>query len=226
MVLVFSLMKVKGVSRQEYCPLAFSFILWYIACMSNQEQKSQKAEMPQETRKRIIAAAYSVLAEKGYEATTLKEISKAADAAPGLVHYYFGGKDQLLVEVLKAVGETAGQLTQVTATDDLLKVALQQPIDRITQSPEWYRLRYELFALGLHNALLAPKVSELLAEGRESIAGSIAQVLGETTIEPSVIATLLLAFFDGLALQKLMDPDLDLSTIHEVLAQILRCFKR
>ncbi len=194
--------------------------------MSNQEQKSQKAEMPQETRKRIIAAAYSVLAEKGYEATTLKEISKVADAAPGLVHYYFGGKDQLLVEVLKAVGETAGQLTQTTATDDLLKVALQQPIDRITQSPEWYRLRYELFALGLHNALLAPKVSELLAEGRENIAGSIAQVLGETTVEPSVIAILLLAFFDGLALQKLMDPDLDLSTLHEVLAQILRCFKR
>lgn len=198
--------------------------------MSNQEQKSQKAEVHQETRKRIIGAAYSVLAEKGYEATTLKEISKAADAAPGLVHYYFGGKDQLLVEVLKAVGDlytqTTGQLTQVTNANNLLETALQQPIDRITQSPEWYRLRYELFALGLHNALLAPKVSELLAEGRESIAGSITRVFGETTVEPSILATLLLAFFDGLALQKLMDPDLDLSTLSEVLAQILRCFKR
>ncbi len=211
-------------------PLAFQFKICYIACMSNQEQKSQKAEVPQETRKRIIAAAYRVLAEKGYEATTLKEISKAADAAPGLVHYYFGGKDQLLVEVLKAVGDqytqTTEQLTQDTNANNLLEAALQQPIDRITQSPEWYRLRYELFALGLHNALLAPKVSELLAEGRESIAGSITQVLGATTVEPNTIATLLLAFFDGLALQKLMDPDLDLSTLHEVLAQILRCFKR
>ncbi len=198
--------------------------------MSNQEKSSQKTEASQETRKRIIDAAYHVLAEKGYEATTLKEISKAADAAPGLVHYYFGGKDQLLVEVLKAVGErrtlALEQSVQHTNTQSRLQSVLQQPIDQITEGPEWYRLRHELFALGLHNALMAPKVRELLTEERERIAVSIKNMLGETTVEPSILATILLTFFDGLALQKIMDPNLDISTFATVLANILCSFKK
>ena len=130
--------------------------------MSNQYKQSQKAEASQATRERIIDAAYHVLAEKGYEATTLKEISKAADAAPGLVHYYFGGKDQLLVEVLKAVGDrytlAPEELMQHANTQAMLQSVLQHPMDQIIEGPEWYRLRHELFALGLHNALMAPKV--------------------------------------------------------------------
>ncbi|WP_151758777.1 TetR/AcrR family transcriptional regulator [Dictyobacter vulcani] len=198
--------------------------------MSKQKNQATSSETVQETRTRIIAAAYKVLAEKGYEATTLREISKAADAAPGLVHYYFGGKDQLLVEVLKAVSErytrTPEQLMQSTDTQDMLPMVLQQPIDQIIEEPEWYRLRHELFALGLHNTLMAPKVRELLAEGRESIAMSIENTLGATTVEPTILATMLLAFFDGLALQKIMDPELDISMFATVLANILRSFEQ
>ncbi|HLG74864.1 MAG TPA: TetR/AcrR family transcriptional regulator [Ktedonobacteraceae bacterium] len=198
--------------------------------MSKQKDHTTQSGATQETRDRIITAAYKVLAEKGYDATTLREISKEADAAPGLVHYYFGGKDQLLVEVLKEVGkryeQMAKQTMQPTTESDLLHMVLQKPIDQIIEGPEWYRLRQELFALGLHNALIAPQVSELLAEGRASIASTIKHAFGETTIEPTVIATLLLAFFDGLALQKIMDPDLDISMIADVLAHILLSFAK
>ena len=198
--------------------------------MSNQKHHTTQSEAAQETRTRIITAAYKVLAEKGYDATTLREISKEADAAPGLVHYYFGGKDQLLVEVIKAVGERYTQMPehmmQSTDTHDMLHRVLQEPIDRILDEPEWYRLRHELFALGLHNALMAPQVRELLAEGRESIATSIKNTLGETTVDPTILATLLIAFFDGLALQKIMDPDLDISASAAVLAHILRSFTK
>ncbi len=72
--------------------------------MSKQYNTSEQSEEQQKTRERIITAASKVLAEKGYDATTLREISREAQAAPGLVHYYFGGKDQLLVEALQAAG--------------------------------------------------------------------------------------------------------------------------
>ncbi len=201
--------------------------------MSKQKEDNTKPDSSQETRARIIDAAYHVLAEKGYEATTLREISRAADAAQGLIHYYFGGKDQLLVEVLKAVearyAQTPEQLVQNTAatgTTDPLQTILQEPIDRIIAEPEWYRLRHELFALGLHNTLMAPQVRELLADGRADIANSITHILGDTTVPPQLLATMLLALLDGLALQKIMDPDLDISAFTTTLATILRSFEK
>jgi AcrR family transcriptional regulator len=70
--------------------------------MSNQHARSEPSEEQQHTKERILAAASKMLAAKGYAATTLRKISREAQAAPGLVHYYFGGKDELLVEVLQA----------------------------------------------------------------------------------------------------------------------------
>ena len=139
-----------------------------IACMSKQTTTADQPEEQQETRARIIAAAYKVLAAKGYEATTLREISREAQAAPGLVHYYFGGKDQLLVEVLQAAGRrftrATEQLAQQRPAYQFIEAALTQPLKRVYQEPEWYRLRYELFSLGLHNPTIAPGMRDLLAQ--------------------------------------------------------------
>jgi AcrR family transcriptional regulator len=198
--------------------------------MSKQHSTSEQSEEQQETRERIIAAAYKVLAEKGYDATTLREISREAHAAPGLVHYYFGGKDQLLVEVLKVMSDRYTQATQDlsrrVAPDRFMEAALAQPVARITDEPEWYRLRYELFSLGLHNPLLAPGVRELLAAGREAIGKAVSQVSQTSAIaessDPLVLASLLLAVFDGLALQKIMDSEVDLDAAYGLLVQMIR----
>jgi AcrR family transcriptional regulator len=197
--------------------------------MSNQEKQSQKAEAAQETRRRIIDAAYRVLAEKGYDAATLREIARAADAAPGLVHYYFGGKDQLLVEVLNDVSnrfiETGQQLSESVDAAHLAEIALERPQRWATEEQEWYRLRYELFALGLHNSTLTPGVQELLANGRNAISEIVRKSLGEDKVDPMALATILIASFDGLALQKIMDPDVDLDAAYRVLRQIVQNFQ-
>jgi AcrR family transcriptional regulator len=217
-------------AQRDPFALAFSENTWYVACMSKQHTTSEHSEGLQETRARIITAAAKVLAEKGYEATTLREISREAEAAPGLVHYYFGGKDQLLVEVLKALSDRHTQTTEVlsrsVAPEQFMEAALEQPVARITEQPEWYRLRYELFVLGLHNPLLAPSVRDLLAEGRTSIGKAISLMQQSSSIaqsvDPAVLASLLLAVFDGLALQKIMDPAVDLNAAYQLLAQMIR----
>ncbi|HLJ35436.1 MAG TPA: TetR/AcrR family transcriptional regulator, partial [Ktedonobacteraceae bacterium] len=198
--------------------------------MSNQYSASGQTEEQQETRERIIAAAYKVLAEKGYDATTLREISREAQAAPGLIHYYFGGKDQLLVEVLKILSDRYTQatadLSRRVTPDQFLEAALLQPFARITEEPEWYRLRYELFALGLHNPMLTPGVRDLLEEGRQAIskAVSMGQQFREVSeaVAPLTLASLLLAVFDGLALQKIMDPEVDMNAAYQLLVQMIR----
>src|SRR5579859_6191841 len=115
--------------------------------MSKQKTEADQPEEQQETRARIIAAASKVLAEKGYEATTLREISREAQAAPGLVHYYFGGKDELLVEVLQAADRRFHQrmerLVQQVPADQSLETVLTQLRERVDLEPDVYRLRYE-----------------------------------------------------------------------------------
>ena len=206
--------------------------------MSNQEKQSQKTEASQETRERIIVATSKVLAEKGYDATTLREISREAQVAPGLVHYYFGGKDQLLVEVLQASGrrfsQAAGRVVQQVPADQSLEALLTQLRERLDQEPDVYRLRYESFSLGLHNPLIEPKVRERLAERRKEIGSVMSKVLENmehtegkksSSLDPTPMAALLLSIFDGLALQKIMDPTFDIDAAYQVLARMLHCFQ-
>jgi AcrR family transcriptional regulator len=205
--------------------------------MSNQHMISGHSEEQQGTKERIIAAASKMLAEKGYDATTLREISREAQAAPGLVHYYFGGKDQLLVEALQAAGQQfhhrMERLIQQVPDEQSLDVLLTQLSERVGQEAEVYRLRYESFSLGLHNPIITPAVRERLTQRREEIGSVIATVLEKlaraagverSSVEPTILAALLLALFDGLALQKIMDPSFDLEAAYRVLAQMLRGF--
>ncbi len=195
--------------------------------MSKQKTVEDQPEEHQETRARIIAAAYKVLAEKGYEATTLREISREALAAPGLVHYYFGGKDQLLVEVLQAAGrrftQATAQLAQQLPAEQFIEAALTQPRERVYQEPAWYRLRYELFSLGLHNPVIAPGVRDLLAQGRRDVGKAVARAETGKPFEATTLAAILLAVFDGLALQKIIDPDFDIEASYQLLSRMLRC---
>ncbi|TME11362.1 MAG: TetR/AcrR family transcriptional regulator, partial [Chloroflexi bacterium] len=179
--------------------------------MSKQYSESEQSEEQQKTRERIIAAASKVLAEKGYEATTLREISREAQAAPGLVHYYFGGKDQLLVEVLQAAGQRFHQrlerLVENMPADRSLEAVLTQLHERVDQDPNVYRLRYESFALGLHNPLIEPRVRERMAQRRQELGIVIAKIIEkmeptegakEASLDPIPLAALLLSVFDGL----------------------------
>jgi AcrR family transcriptional regulator len=59
-----------------------------------------KTETP---RERIVLAAARLLRTRGYAGTSLRDIVKAADAPWGsLQHYFPGGKDQIVVEAMRA----------------------------------------------------------------------------------------------------------------------------
>lgn len=50
----------------------------------------------QQRRERIIAAARELAAERGYDATTVREIATLAGTTPATVYRYVGSKDRLL----------------------------------------------------------------------------------------------------------------------------------
>lgn len=58
-------------------------------------------------RTQIVAAMLPVLAEHGYERATIALIARQAGLAPGLIHYYFPSKREILVSLVRSVSDYA-----------------------------------------------------------------------------------------------------------------------
>jgi hypothetical protein len=111
-----------------------------------------------------------------------------------------------------------------------LEAVLTQLHERVEQDPDVYRLRYESFSLGLHNPLIEPRVRERMAQRRQELGVVIAKVMEKmerredtkvASLDPIPLAALLLSVFDGLALQKIMDPTFDIDAPYRLLAHML-----
>ncbi|MCC5924970.1 MAG: helix-turn-helix transcriptional regulator [Bacteroidetes bacterium] len=88
-----------------------------------------------ERRKSILKAAEKLFAEKGFEATTMKDITKAAGTSIGNLYFYFPNKEELMMRLIEEViseiwdhefdpeeyGLSIDELTH-EAVDDYLKI--------------------------------------------------------------------------------------------------------
>lgn len=66
---------------------------------------SKPKRTPTSTRDRILAQAARHFAERGFNATSLREVARDAEANPASVHYYFGSKEELYLEVISGFRE-------------------------------------------------------------------------------------------------------------------------
>lgn len=105
---------------------------------------SVNEELRRRSRVRLLEATVELVAEHGYEATTLGDIADRAGSARGLISYYFPGKRQLfqsavhrlmhltLAEALERrplpQGPCAGRETMARAIDAILGLARDQPV--------------------------------------------------------------------------------------------------
>ena len=74
--------------------------------MTSARQRADRyAENREEAKQRFLDAAERLLIEIGYSGITTRRIASEAGANHGLVHYYFGSMDELLVQVLERFTE-------------------------------------------------------------------------------------------------------------------------
>ena len=57
---------------------------------------SRRERKKQETRQRLLEVAWELFRQKGYEQTTVEDITEAADVAKGTFFNYFAAKEQVL----------------------------------------------------------------------------------------------------------------------------------
>lgn len=82
-----------------------------------QPEEGRVARRQRRNRDALIAAARTVMAEKGVAAATMLEIAESADVGAGTVYNYFKSKDELAVAVLETLmHELALRIEKVTDT--------------------------------------------------------------------------------------------------------------
>jgi AcrR family transcriptional regulator len=183
-------------------------------------------------RERLLRAAFNVIGERGYESTTVARIAAAAGMAPGLVHYYFESKDDLLVAAADWCSHLFdGALADLPELDDgyeLLRSRIERVQDLVSLLPAWYVVRGDFYALAVRLPAMRDQLARVEAEARERVAGVIRQALaligqdGDPVrlarFDVDGVAASLLAAFDGLAQQAMVDPSFDLPRAYRALA--------
>lgn len=89
------------------------------------------ARKPNTTSRRaeIVTAMLHVMARHGYERATIQAIALEAGLAPGLIHYHFKNKQEILVSLVKSIAEfaklrSAEAAAGATSSVDRLRVHL------------------------------------------------------------------------------------------------------
>ncbi len=75
-----------------------------------------------DTRERLLDAAGKLFAERGFEATSVRDITSEAGCNVASVNYYFGGKENLYVEAFRALLAELRDIRIETIRRDMARV--------------------------------------------------------------------------------------------------------
>jgi len=160
------------------------------------------------------------VARRGTAGSTFDHVSREAGVSRGLLHYYFGTKEQLLVEAARRDCELRmelleHQLAGAQTADDFIDLMAQNLQETVREDPEFVTLVFELFMLSRRNEDIATEYRGLMQRMRGQVAAMLALAQGEGILrlhaEPEAVADVLFSLGDGLALRMLADPDRDFS---------------
>jgi AcrR family transcriptional regulator len=178
--------------------------------MSSAADTDGRALKGQATRDRIVQAARDVLVEHGHAGTSTRAVAEAAGVNLSQVHYHFGGRHGLLIEVLNRENEAllARQTALFSAPGPLSeKWRLACDFLEDDMSSGYVRVLWELWAAGLTDPELAAGWREATGHWRALLdsvfAAWIDDVRLELPITPRVMTTLVSDIFYGIEVFRL-----------------------
>lgn len=170
----------------------------------------------EETRARILEAAYRVFARRGYEAATVEEITVECGIAKGALYSHFASKEELfrtiLVEhVRRRVAETAARLEPGLPLRESIVRIIEASWATCRTDPIWSPLFMEFWALAGRNEWGREAVAALFDHCSAALArfltGARRAGLVRSDLDVRRAARLMLAVNDGLILQWQTQPE-------------------
>jgi AcrR family transcriptional regulator len=195
--------------------------------MSSAPVGDRRALRGQATRDRIIEAARAVLIEHGHAHTSTRAVADRAGVRLSLVHYHFGGRQGLLVELLQRENEQLlARQRELYAAPGPLAEKWRIACDLLDEDvgSGYVRLLWELWSAGLADPELAAGWRAATAGWRDLLTDVFAAWAEELDVElplsPRALATVTANIFQGIEVEMLAGVGADDAPHREVLDAI------
>ncbi|MEJ7751091.1 MAG: TetR/AcrR family transcriptional regulator [Thermoleophilaceae bacterium] len=162
----------------------------------------------------IVAAMRASVGKRGAAGSTFDVVARDAGVSRGLLHYYFGSKERLLVEVVRrdcdsriaALEERLEAASSVDETVDTLVASLEAFVEN---EPGTQAVLYELLSASRRSEEIRAELAELYRRWRDHLAEVLARKEREGVVvldaPPEAVASFLFALGDGMGLQLISD---------------------
>ena len=166
------------------------------------------------TRRKLVAAAAQVFAEKGFNGASIEQISDDAGLSRGAFYAHFTDKGELFLAVLD---DMVDQLQRFAADapdgpgpEALLEALARRPPWTLPSRAGWLQLYSEFRSHALRDGATRQRLATHYERLREVIADVIEAQFAALDVtlpmKASDLASMIVAFDEGLAIQRGVDP--------------------
>ncbi|MFJ4173117.1 TetR/AcrR family transcriptional regulator [Microbacterium sp. NPDC089696] len=173
-------------------------------------------------REEILQSALEVIGRSGYRNASLKQIAEGVGVTPAALLHYFGSKEELFTAVLRARDER-DELSPRLRDPLHAKTAFLDVVRHNTEVPGVV----ELFSrLSVDAGDPEHPAHAYFLERSERLRGSVAEAFDgdaerRAVLDPDTMGRVIQAVADGLQLQWMIDPEVDMPGIIEALLDVL-----
>ncbi len=173
-------------------------------------------------REEILTSALDVIGRKGYQNASLKQIAELVGVTPAALLHYFGSKEELFTEVLRA-RDRRDDVEPADMDPEGARAAFLEVIRHNTEIPGVVEL-YSRLAVDAVDP--AHPAHEYFLERSERLREQIATAFDEgaaprATLDPDTTARVIQAVADGLQVQWMIDPTVDMPGIIGAVIDVL-----
>lgn len=179
-----------------------------------------------EKRSQITWALYNLLAKRGHEKVTIKEIAKEAGLAPGVIHYYFKNKDEIITNLSKEMARKytlhlQSRVDAAITSEQKIKAAIDIIIDDFIFDFSLNRVFYNLVQMSFERKELKTVIQNLFQVYRDLISGVFRSVgVGDDSDQ---LGASVVAVSEGFAVQFMIDPKaFDTEVVRDIISKAIK----
>ncbi len=171
----------------------------------------------EEKAQRILDAARTILAEKGFSGATVSLVAKEAEVSRGLLHYYFKNKEEMLTKVIRGNMEASVVLIDAvfsgsSSVDEFAHGITSALRSVVEDDPHFFVVFLEGIAASRQSRMVRDQIASLYGQFRNAICMGLRRMKNKGIINPAAplegLACLLTGIIDGMGLQFVTEAEL------------------